>query len=295
LIQEIVIASGKGGTGKTFISSNLSYFLLKNGFNILSVDADVEAPDLLLALGGVKKKIFHEDFYGNIVDIDYSKCIGCGLCEDVCRFNAISIKNGLPRIDYNSCEGFGACMLVCPVKAISMKKIRRGNIFIAISNENIPIVTGDLDVGERNSGLLVYRLRNIARKYALEKGLNIVVIDAAPGIGCPVVSSIVGANLLIIVIEPTSQSLKGAKRLLNLSKKLGLNIVSIINKYDLNQTFSKKIEKNNELNVIGKIGYDENVVKAYSLMTPFLKLYPEDSVSKNLIKVFYKILSEVKS
>ncbi|HDJ89073.1 MAG TPA: 4Fe-4S dicluster domain-containing protein, partial [Thermoprotei archaeon] len=211
MIQEIVVASGKGGTGKTFISSNLSYFFFKNGFNILSIDADVEAPDLLLALGGVKEKVFHEDFYGSVVDIDYNKCIRCGLCADVCRFNAISIENGLPKIDYNSCEGFGTCMLVCPVKAIFSRRVKRGDIFIAISNEGIPIVTGDLDVGERNSGLLVYRLRDIARKYALERGLNIMVIDAAPGIGCPVISSIVGVKLLVIIIEPSPQSLKGAE------------------------------------------------------------------------------------
>ncbi|RLE73717.1 MAG: hypothetical protein DRZ80_05820 [Thermoprotei archaeon] len=290
---EIVVASGKGGTGKTFISSNFSYFLNKKGFNVLAVDADVEAPDLILALGDVKKILYEENFEGQVVDIDYSKCLRCGACVETCRFNALSMSDEGPVVDYNFCEGFGTCALVCPVQAIYLKPAKRGRIFAAISNTGIPVVTGDLDIGEKNSGLLVYRIRELAKEYSFKFNARLIVIDAAPGIGCPVISSLVGARLLVIVVEPTPQSLKGAMRLKELADKLNIQSLAVINKYNLNPSFTRTIVDALNVEILGKIGYDDKVVESYTLMKPILEAYPESEISSNLETIFKKILERL--
>ena len=290
---EIVVASGKGGTGKTFISSNFSYFLNKKGFNVLAVDADVEAPDLILALGDVKKILYEENFEGQVVDIDYSKCLRCGACVETCRFNALSMSDEGPVVDYNFCEGFGTCALVCPVQAIYLKPAKRGRIFAAISNTGIPVVTGDLDIGEKNSGLLVYRIRELAKEYSFKFNARLIVIDAAPGIGCPVISSLVGARLLVIVVEPTPQSLKGAMRLKELADKLNTQSLAVINKYNLNPSFTRTIVDALNVEILGKIGYDDKVVESYTLMKPILETYPESKISSNLETIFKRILERL--
>ena len=290
---EIVVASGKGGTGKTFISSNFSYFLNKKGFNVLAVDADVEAPDLILALGDVKEILYEENFEGQVVDIDYSKCLRCGACVETCRFNALSMSDEGPVVDYNFCEGFGTCALVCPVQAIYLKPAKRGRIFAAISNTGIPVVTGDLDIGEKNSGLLVYRIRELAKEYSFKFNARLIVIDAAPGIGCPVISSLVGARLLVIVVEPTPQSLKGAMRLKELADKLNIQSLAVINKYNLNPSFTRTIVDALNVEILGKIGYDDKVVESYTLMKPILEAYPKSEISSNLETIFKKILERL--
>jgi len=290
---EIVVASGKGGTGKTFISSNFSYFLNKKGFNVLAVDADVEAPDLILALGDVKEILYEENFEGQVIDIDYSKCLRCGACVETCRFNALSMSDEGPVVDYNFCEGFGTCALVCPVQAIYLKPAKRGRIFAAISNTGIPVVTGDLDIGEKNSGLLVYRIRELAKEYSFKFNARLIVIDAAPGIGCPVISSLVGARLLVIVVEPTPQSLKGAMRLKELADKLNIQSLAVINKYNLNPSFTRTIVDALNVEILGKIGYDDKVVESYTLMKPILETYPESKISSNLETIFKRILERL--
>ena len=290
---EIVVASGKGGTGKTFISSNFSYFLNKKGFNVLAVDADVEAPDLILALGDVKKILYEENFESQVIDVDYNKCLRCGACVETCRFNALSMSDKGPVVDYNFCEGFGACALVCPVQAIYFKPAKRGRIFAAISNTGIPVVTGDLDIGEKNSGLLVYRIRELAKEYSFKFNARLIVIDAAPGIGCPVISSLVGARLLVIVVEPTPQSLKGAMRLKELADKLNIQSLAVINKYNLNPSFTRTIVDALNVEILGKIGYDDKVVESYTLMKPILETYPESKISSNLETIFKRILERL--
>jgi len=288
---EVVVASGKGGTGKTFISSNLSYFLRERGVGVVSVDADVEAPDLLLALGGVEEILWREKFKGQTVEIDYDTCVKCGACIGVCRFNALKMGDRGPIVDYALCEGFGTCMLVCPTASISSKSVKRGELYAARSKSGVLVVTGDLDVGEKNSGLLVYNLKSRAREYNAE----VLVVDAAPGIGCPVISSLAGANLLVVVVEPSPQSVKGASRLLELAEKLKIESLAVLNKYDLNLGFAEKIEKNLGCEVIGRVGYDEKVVESYTSMVPLLKMYPEAQISKNLVEIFEKIEDRLKT
>lgn len=287
---ELVVASGKGGTGKTFISSNLAFYLNSKGTKAIAVDADVEAPDLALALGGIKEIKWEEKFYGKIVTIDYSRCIGCGSCVAVCRFNALNMENGKPVVDEDLCEGFGACALVCPVKAISFIDIERGYIYRGTTPVGLDVFTGDLHVGEKNSGLLVYNLKTMAREAAYREGFDIIVVDSAAGIGCPVISSISGADLLIIVVEPSKQSLKGALRLMDIADQLNTEAYVIVNKYDLNVNFYETIRREFGERIIGKISYNDIVVEAYARMTPLLKLYPDSKLALEMVDAFNKIL-----
>jgi len=296
MIKEVVVASGKGGTGKTFISSNLAFFIRHHvNKGVICADADVEAPDLILALGGIREVIRERRFYGTKLPvIDYSVCIKCGSCVEACRFNALRMSEKGPIVDYYSCEGLGTCSLVCPVNAISFKEKAIGKIIVAKSGVNLLTVTGDLEIGESNSGRLVYELKREARDLAVKEGVNYVVVDAAPGIGCPVISSLSGADVLLVVIEPIPQSLSGARRLIEVSEKLNVNWYVILNKYDLNVEFSKDILNTFKSKVLGMIPYDFEVIVSYSKMTPLLSLKPSSSTSNALKKIFNNLFEAMK-
>ncbi len=267
--REIVVASGKGGTGKTFLASNLVYYISHMmGRSCIGVDADAEAPDLALALGDYVEIYSREEVYeSRKAVIDYDKCNMCMLCQTVCRFYAISIENDIPVIIEEYCEGCGACGLVCPTDAISYKTVRTGYIVHGKTRYSVDIVTSDLEVSGRNTGHLVYLAREKAKQL---KDSEYIVIDAAPGIGCPVISSIVGANLLVICVEPTPQSFNGCCRLINVAETVKIPYRVVINKYDLNRSFTEKIEKELGNNVIGRIPYSRDIVKCYADLVPLL-------------------------
>jgi len=296
MIREIVVASGKGGTGKTFISSNLAFFLKHHlNKNVVCADADVEAPDLILALGGVREVISEHPFYGTKLPvIDYSVCTKCGSCIRACRFNALHMGETGPVVDYYSCEGLGTCSLVCPVNAISFKDKIIGRIIVARSGTDLLTITGDLEVGESNSGRLVYEIKKEAHDLAASEKADYIVVDAAPGIGCPVISSLSGSDILLIVVEPTPQSLKGAIRLTKVSEDLGIKWYIILNKYNLNLEFSKEILKAFKSRVLEAVPYDFEVIVSYSRMTPLLSLKPSSMTSMALKNAFNKLLKVIK-
>ncbi len=266
--REIVIASGKGGTGKTFLSSNLTYYISKiMNKPCIGVDADAEAPDLALALGDYANIYSREEVYeSRKATIDYEKCNLCMMCYTVCRFYAITIQEDRPVIVEEYCEGCGACGIVCPTDAISYRTVRTGYIIHGVTRHDVEVITADLEVSGRNTGHLVY----LAREKAKQVGKEYVVIDAAPGIGCPVISSIVGANLLVICVEPTPQSFNGCCRLINVAETIKIPYRVVINKYDLNREFAEKIEKELGNNVIGRVPYSKDIVKSYADLTPLL-------------------------
>lgn len=289
--MEIVVASGKGGTGKTFVSSNLSLFLREKCKTVVSVDADVEAPDLLIALGGPKKILWsREIFESQKARIDYFKCTLCGECLNVCTFYALRRKNDKIFIIPEFCEGCGACKYVCPEKAISLYTTSTGRLYAAISMADIPVVTGDLNIGERNMGHVVYEAKESAKELARDFQSKYIVVDAAPGIGCTVISSLAGADVLLVVSEPTTPSLKGAKRLVELSKHFNIRIFGMVNKYDLNETLSDRVDKILNIPILGKIRYDALVVESYTQMIPLLKYKPRSSIACELSGIFERFL-----
>ena len=260
-MKEIVVISGKGGTGKTSITASFSV-LCKN--DTVVADCDVDAADLHMLLAPDFAR--SEDFYsGEVADIEQDKCTKCGKCVDVCRFDAIPVINGQFIVDPLSCEGCGYCARVCPVEAITNLDNKVGKWFISTTKKGNTMVHARLGIGAENSGKLVAKVKNEAKKIAIDSGMDFVLVDGSPGIGCPVVSSLSGASFVVMVTEATRSGLHDIKRVYELVKKFNLKAGCIINKYDLNKNVSKDIEtflKEEEIVHIGDLPYDENFTSA---------------------------------
>ena len=254
-IRQLAIVSGKGGTGKTTIAA--AFAALAKGKVML--DCDVDAADLYLLLQ--PKILIQEKYFGKkSPHVDLDKCTQCGICREVCRFNAID--NGV--VDYISCEGCGFCSHVCPKDAIMMEEAFSGDWFVSETPYG-PFVHARLGIGEENSGKLVTVVRKQATEIAKEKNLNLILIDGPPGIGCPVTASITGVNVVLAVTEPTLSGIHDLERILKLSDHFKIPSMVCINKFDLNLENSDKIsfycEKNGS-QLLGKIPYEPKVVEA---------------------------------
>jgi len=294
---QIVVVSGKGGTGKTTLSSSLVYLFGAQKFPIVGIDADVEAPDLILALGGGKLINVEEIYESSIATIDYMRCTKCMECINACQFRAIRNLKGYPDIIYELCEGCGTCAIVCPEKVISFKRIMTGRIEVYQTRYGY-IVTGRLELGRRNSGLLVDIVRNKARTILGNPDNQVLIIDAAPGIGCPVISSIVGTDYAIIVSEPTESSLNSARRVFELIKHFNIPTGLVINKYDINESFVKIIENwvgNNGIDLLGKIPFDRAVPESYASMIPLLEFARNSSAGQAVLRIYEVLLEKLKA
>jgi MinD superfamily P-loop ATPase len=254
-MKQLTIISGKGGTGKTTVTAAFAHL----ADNAVIADCDVDAADLHLIL--TPDIIRQEPFYGGqLPSIDYERCTQCGLCEQRCRVGAIQAA----KIDPVSCEGCGVCAYVCPEQAISMKERLSGSWFLSETREG-PMVHARLGIAAENSGKLVSMVRQQAKELAEKEKKNLVIIDGPPGIGCPVIASIGGVDLVLIVTEPTLSGLHDLKRILEVTQHFGIKAYVCINKFDINAENTQLIadycrEKGHE--VIGKIPYDLAVTKA---------------------------------
>jgi len=243
-MNEIVILSGKGGTGKTSLAAS---FAVIEAENAIIADCDVDAADMHLLLNPDFEEIF--DFYGGeLAVIKQNKCIGCGKCADICRFKAIKYSDNRFEVSSIDCEGCGYCEKICEIKAMSMFERKSGYVFISNIKTNSKMVHAKLDIGAENSGKLVAKVKNIAKELAAKNNKPYIIVDGSPGIGCPVVSSLSGANYVTIVTEPTASGLHDLSRLYSVINKFRINSGCIINKSDIN------IEKTNEI----KLFLEEN-------------------------------------
>jgi MinD superfamily P-loop ATPase len=255
-MKEITVISGKGGTGKTSITAAFAS-LVKNA---VFADCDVDAADLHLILKPKIKKTMN--FHGlKIASINKNLCIECKKCHELCRFNAIDKEmNFIKRL----CEGCGVCAYVCPVNAITM--VDRNSGFAYLSETRFgPMAHAVLNTSEEASGKLVTIVRNNARYLAEKKQKDLIIIDGPPGIGCPVIASITGVDLVLIVTEPTLSAIHDLERIIGVSKHFEIPATVCINKYTINLDNTKKIEqycKDNEIQVVGKIPYDTEITKA---------------------------------
>ncbi|MBL7156578.1 MAG: ATP-binding protein [Candidatus Omnitrophica bacterium] len=266
-MKQIVIISGKGGTGKTVITGAFAA-LAKNK---VMADCDVDAADLhLLLQPNIKER--YEFRSGKTAFIDKNKCVQCGKCIEICRFNAISpVRNDISNevsedftVDRVSCEGCAFCSFACPVGAIKMEENISGEWFISNTRFG-PMVHAKLGIAEENSGKLVSLVRQKAKELAEAKKADLVIIDGAPGIGCPVIASLSGIDCAIVVTEPTLSGLHDADRVISVAKHFGILAKLIVNKYDLNTDMTQKIEeysKVNNIGLVGKIPFDKSVVEA---------------------------------
>jgi len=255
-MKQITVISGKGGTGKTSLTAALSTIIR----NKVIADCDVDAPDLHLLLNPKIKKTMV--FHGlKLAERDVEKCIRCMKCYENCRFDAI---NEELDIDEDKCEGCGVCSYVCPVDAISM--VDRDTGFIYTSETRFgPFVYGILKTAEEASGKLVSMVRESAITLARDKNMDMIIIDGPPGTGCPVIASLSGVDIALIVTEPTKSGIHDMERVLKVVEHFRVKPLVCINKYDLNIENSLKIEefcKRNRIEVVGKIPFDERFTTA---------------------------------
>jgi MinD superfamily P-loop ATPase len=253
-MKEILVISGKGGTGKTSLSSSFIHF----ADNCIACDYDVDASNLPLLLK--PQKLSGYDFSaGETACIDEERCISCGLCADLCRFDAINSQYQVMSLP---CEGCGFCAEICPVQAIAMRARPSGRWFSGFSKQGQPIFFAELRPGEENSGKLVAQVKTMARKTATEENIPLIIADGPPGIGCAVISSMVGVDLVVLVAEP---SLSGFHDLQRVSQLMGLRSIKgalIINKWDLNPSICNEIEdwaQKNEIAVLGRVPFSTKI------------------------------------
>ena len=255
-MKQVAIVSGKGGTGKTSIIASLA--ALARGKAVF-VDCDVDAPDLHLIL--CPEILERREFYGiKRAFIDKEKCIQCGICQDACRFGAISDF----EVDTPLCEGCGVCQLVCPEEAVEMRDVQAGEAYISQTRFG-PMVHAELYPGEEASGKLVAMVREMARDLAAEKNLDLILIDGSPGIGCPVIASLTGVDLALVVTEPTVTGEHDLVRLLDVADHFGIKTTVCINKYDLNPEAARKIEElcgKRGVKIAGRLPYHTSVIEA---------------------------------
>lgn len=266
MVKQVVIISGKGGTGKTVISAAFCAIAQ----NKVIVDADVDAADLFLLLNPVTKEIYKFSGGGKAV-IYQDLCNQCGYCYDNCRFGAINKKI---IVDEIFCEGCGLCAKLCPNKAIKMRPSASGEWYISETQYG-PFVHAKLGVAEENSGKLVSTIKNQALKIANQNNSEWIIVDGPPGIGCPVIASLSGANLVLVVTEPTISGLQDAERVIKLAQHFGLQIKLVINKYDLNEKMANTIElycAKQNIPVIGKIKFDPIIVNSVVAGKSFMEL-----------------------
>ena len=281
-MKQITIISGKGGTGKTSITAAFAS-LTKNA---VFADCDVDAADLHLILKPQIKKTM--GFHGlNIADIDEEKCIDCKKCFESCKFDAINKDIELIK---ESCEGCGVCEYVCPVDAITM--VERDSGFAYISDTRFgPMAHAMLKTAEEASGKLVTVVRENAKALAEEKKKDLIVIDGPPGIGCPVIASLTGVDLVLIVTEPTLSAIHDLKRILGVAQHFGIPAVVCINKFTINLNNTKKIEqycKKNSIQVVGKLPYETAMTEAMIQEKTVIE-YSDGDLSNNIIHMWNEI------
>jgi len=285
LIKELVVISGKGGTGKTSIVAAFAA-LAKNA---VFADCDVDAADLHLVLEPKVKQTC--DFSGGKrASIVTEKCIGCGKCKELCKFNAINFDGPANdtvgktfTVDPISCEGCKVCVEFCPVDAIEFNDSINGQWFISDTRFGT-MVHAKLGIAEENSGKLVTLIRKEAKKIAEEEKKDLIIIDGSPGIGCPVIASITGADLVLIVTEPTLSGKHDLERVAELAVGFKIPTLIAINKFDLNSDIADQIEKDvlkRNIKVVGKIRYDKAFTKAQIMKCSVVE-YTDGAVSEDI-------------
>lgn len=294
--RQLILLSGKGGTGKTSLCaafahlSSLSEYLIQSVF----VDADVDAANLSLAL---KLDLGSPIIFwgGSLAAINPDLCAGCGDCVPVCRYDAI-LSDGLNpqvyRINPIACEGCAACVYACPCSAISMIRQHEGNWFQSDTPYG-PLLHAELYPGRENSGKLVTLVKQQGRLLAEDTNTPLVIIDGPPGIGCPVISTCAGANLGLIVTEPGQAGLHDLKRIFGTLQHFQITSLICINKADIYPQGTREIKDyalEQNINVLGEIPFDENVPRAMLMGAPITEAFPESPASKSIKTIWGRTL-----
>jgi MinD superfamily P-loop ATPase len=283
--RELVIISGKGGTGKTSITAAFASF----ASNAVLCDADVDAADLHLLMQPevIKTTAF---FGGSKAIIRNQDCSECGRCRDLCRFDAISEDY---VVDPIACEGCGVCVDLCPERAIDFPVQKCGEWYISTTRFGA-MVHARLGIAEENSGKLVSLVRQETEKLADQKGCDLILTDGPPGIGCPVIAAIGGATALLIVVEPTVSGLHDLQRVADLAAHFKVPGMVCINKFDLNEEMTSKIEAMcgaRRITNVGRIPFDPTVTKAMIEGKNVAEFAPKAQASRAIRDVWKSVLA----
>lgn len=279
-MKQLTIISGKGGTGKTTVAA--AFASLARG--AVLADCDVDAPDLHLVLRPEVER--EEEFIGSKVAIRKIDCSRCGKCREACRFDAIDEEI---RISEVKCEGCGVCAFVCPEDAIELEDRRTGTVYVSKTRFG-PMIHAELGIGEEASGKLVTRVRQRAQELAGDDK-SLIIIDGSPGIGCPLIASITGADLVLAVAEPTVSGIHDLGRALEVAEHFGVRACVCVNKYDINEENTEKIEefcRARGVPMVGKLPYD-NVATEAMINEKTVIEYSNSELSENLKDVWEKV------
>lgn len=282
-MKQLLVISGKGGTGKTTV---LGSFAVLAQDKVLA-DADVDAPNLHLLLQ--PKTVCEEDYLGVKLAVkDDERCTECGLCEQHCRFGAITDL----RIDPRRCEGCGVCALVCPVEAISMRDEVTGKIYLSETRHG-PLVHARLLAGAEASGKLVTQVRERAKEVAARCGTDLILIDGSPGIGCPVIASLAGVDAALAVTEPTPSGLHDLRRVLQVAAHFGVPAAVCVNKWDINPQLTEEIEqaaRGMGTPPLGRIPFDEAVADSTAEGVPLVEFVANGPARKAVVELWETIV-----
>ena len=283
MLKQLTVISGKGGTGKTTLVASFAAL----AENKVIADCDVDAPDLHLLLH--PEIIEREEFKGlKVAVMDKTLCTECGTCEETCRFNAIALteESGY-AVNPARCEGCGACVFMCPQEAVTLKERVSGYSFISKTKYGT-MAHAELNIAEEASGKLVTVVRNNAQQVAEKESCELILIDGAPGIGCPVIASLTGVDLALIVTEPTMSGLHDLERILDVTRHFGIGSVVCVNKYDINEENSRRITEfclQRGVEMVGNIPYDPVVTEAMVAGMPVVE-FSEGKVSEAIKDVW---------
>lgn len=286
-MPEILVISGKGGTGKTSLSAAFAHL----ADNSIICDLDVDAPDLHLILHPNTQET-HEFFSGYEAAIQPDLCDGCDTCRQMCRYDAVRPGIPAPIIDPLKCEGCKVCVEFCPAEAIAFTSKHCGNWFNSDTRFG-PMVHAQLFPGEENSGRLVAMLRQRAKELAQAQGQPLILSDGPPGIGCPVISSLSGVNLAVIVTEPTPSGLHDIERIVSLCDHFKIPVAVIINKCDLNANITQEIEascRQRDDSVVVKLPHDPVFVHAM-VQGKAVTEYSDGAVARQIRRAWDRILT----
>ncbi len=286
--MEIAVISGKGGTGK----SSISAAFMSIAREVMAIDCDVDASNLYL--------LFHPSHdeeiafvSGKHAVIDNELCIGCGRCEEICRFDAVAVQNNKAMVDEISCDGCALCFHECPACAITMVPMNKSRIYVGKFRYG-DMVYGRLAPGEENSGKMVNELRARSRNVLAAKECDITILDGPPGIGCPVLSTITGVDKVVIVTEPTLSGFSDLKRTVEMVGNYSLPIYVIINKCTLNPLITEQINSwcaHEKIPVVAYLPFDRDMVDALVAGQTIVEYRPEQYVTGLLKTAFHKIVN----
>ncbi len=286
--MQIAVVSGKGGTGKSSISG--AFATLKS--DVVLADCDVDAANLYLLFNPVCDEEF-AFVSGQKAVIDANLCTNCEICIDYCRFDAISLKEGIVSIHDVLCDGCALCSRICPCNAVSMVNEDNSRMYSGYFNYG-RMVYGRLAPGEENSGRLVNLVREKAKEVAKDSGFDTIIIDGPPGIGCPVISSVTGVDYVVIVTEPTISGLHDLMRTLQVIDHFNLKKGVIINKCDLNNRMTDEISlycQERGVKILATLPFDESVVNAMVNLQSVVEWAPDSPISQSLSNVYTNILN----